>query len=316
MRNFLVLSILFLGLFSCDDGDIITTELDFEDTFEACGDLVFYKVKTDPNETLSLQLDSPSFTIEDLIETETNATNDLLVNLIANVTSDISVSGLFKFRSYTSDPTNFFCNDVPPNGIQIVEEFTSTSGTAYFTMELIEDDDDGIPAELEDDNLDGDDDHTTNPLDTDGDGLPNYLDVDDDGDNVLTISESVNYTETDGLNNALDTDDDGIPNYLDNDDDGDGTNTRDEDLNGDLNPTNDYTGTTNPDYLNTDITAPTVAVEFRSHTIQQTFTIKLFLEDIEFPEILYEETEFGTLNSIDGSDSILDTERTVTPPFI
>ena len=43
-------------LFTCNDGDIITTELDFEDTFESCGNIVFYKTKTQPAQTFSLQI--------------------------------------------------------------------------------------------------------------------------------------------------------------------------------------------------------------------------------------------------------------------
>ncbi|WP_281846563.1 hypothetical protein [Olleya namhaensis] len=313
MRKISVLFIFLLSLFSCDDGDIITTELDFDDTFEACGDLVFFKVKTEPNETLSLQLDSPSFTVASLLETEVNADNALLVDLVTTDVTVASVAGLFKFRSYTSDPTNFFCNDVPPNGIQIVEEYTTTSGTAYFTVSLIEDDNDGIPAELEDDNLDGDNDHTTNPLDTDGDGLPDYLDADDDGDNVLTASESVAYTETDGLNNALDTDGDGIANYLDNDDDGDGIPTRNEEVTTfDNNPTNDVSDSTfGPDYLNPIFMNNHQPTSFRSHSISQEFTVTLKFENISFPEIIYDETNFGTLD-----DSLTSKTRTITPPFI
>ena len=314
MRKISVLLISILSLFSCDDGDIITTELDFDDTFEACGDLVFFKVKTDIFESLSLQINDADFTISDLILTEVDPDNALLQQLVEESFSDFTFDGGFKFRSYTSDPTNFFCQDVPLSGIQITEEYTATTGDAMFTMSLVEDDDDGIPAELEDDNLDGDNDHTTNPLDTDGDGLPNYLDVDDDGDNVLTTSESVSYTEADGLSNALDTDNDGIPNYLDNDDDGDGVLTRNEEYNTfDNNPTNDVSDSTvGPDYLNLVITTSnTPPTAFRSHTISQTFTVKLLLIDVSFPDIIYDETDFGTLD-----DELMSSTRTITPPFI
>ncbi len=318
MRKISVLFILFLSFLSCDDGDIITTELDFGDTFKSCGDLVLYKVKTDPNETLSLQLNNPNFTIAELIATEADANNALIVNLSATQTTDIPVSGLFKFRSYTNDPTNFFCNDVPPSGIQITEEFTSTSGSAYFTMELIEDDNDGIPAELEDLNGNG----NLYDDDTDGDGLPNFLDADDDGDNVLTISEGVIYTE--GMTLAelnlssrnTDADfvnGDDIPDYLDNDDDGDGIPTRNEEINSfDNNPTNDVSGSsTVADYLNPDVVNDNPPTQFRSHTINQTFIVTLILEGVEFPEILYEETVFGTLD-----DALMSSSRTLTPPFI
>jgi hypothetical protein len=58
MRKLLyILSLSFL-CFTCDDGDIIVFELDFDDTFKTktCGDIVFYKSKTDPAESLSIQI--------------------------------------------------------------------------------------------------------------------------------------------------------------------------------------------------------------------------------------------------------------------
>ena len=103
---------------------------------------------------------------------------------------------------------------------------------------LTEDDNDGIPAALEDINGNGnlDDD------DTDGDGIPNYIDVDDDGDNILTKDENPDPNGDGILDDAQDTDGDGIPDYLDNDDDGDGVLTRDEENQSqDQNPANDIT---------------------------------------------------------------------------
>ena len=43
-------------MFSCDDGDIITTELDFKDSFDSWGDIVFYKTRENPAESLSIQI--------------------------------------------------------------------------------------------------------------------------------------------------------------------------------------------------------------------------------------------------------------------
>ena len=45
----------------------------------------------------------------------------------------------------------------------------------------IDDDNDGIVDSVEDFNVDGDDDPTTNPNDSDQDGIPDYLDEDSDG---------------------------------------------------------------------------------------------------------------------------------------
>jgi uncharacterized repeat protein (TIGR01451 family)/gliding motility-associated-like protein len=70
-------------------------------------------------------------------------------------------------------------------------------------------DDDGDGIATIDEDLDGDNDPTTD--DTDGDIVRNYLDIDDDNDGLLTIAEGTG-----------DGDNDNLPNYLDLDADGDG----------------------------------------------------------------------------------------------
>ncbi len=77
--------------------------------------------------------------------------------------------------------------------------------------------------------------------------------TDHDSDNVPSIKEDA---DNDGNVNNDDTDSDGIPNYFDTDDDGDGVLTKNEDKNGDGDPTNDFNDPSNPtlpDYLNPDI---------------------------------------------------------------
>ncbi|MDC6406897.1 MULTISPECIES: Ig-like domain-containing protein [Maribacter] len=71
-------------------------------------------------------------------------------------------------------------------------------------------DDDGILNSIEDLNLDGDNDFTTNPTDSDNDGIPNYLDVDSDNDGILDNVEgqlTANYVAPSGIDaniNGLD----------------------------------------------------------------------------------------------------------------
>ncbi|MCK0153765.1 Ig-like domain-containing protein [Alcanivorax sp. S6407] len=148
-----------------------------------------------------------------------------------------------------------------------------------------DDDNDGINTADEDVNGNGD----PRDDDTDGDGTPDYLDTDDDGDGTDTSAESPandddgdnipNHLDKDSNNSAgtadnsgdsdgdglsdaeecptgvpcQDSDNDGTPDYMDEDDDGDGINTRDEDLDGNGDPTDDDSdndGT--PDYLDSD----------------------------------------------------------------
>ncbi|HIC31753.1 MAG TPA: hypothetical protein EYO76_07530 [Flavobacteriaceae bacterium] len=312
MRKIFALSILCLSLFTCDDGDIITSELEFDDTFRACGDLVIYK--TNPSQSLTLQITGSDFVMDDLIETEVHPDNENRLQLINTEYSQNNVQGnhSFRYRSYASSTEGIFCNDVPPDNIQITEDYIS-GGDYTFYITLIEDDNDGIPAYLEDLNGNGD----LNDDDTDGDGIPNYMDIDDDGDNVLTTSEGVTFEEGMTLAeleaNALDTDGDGIPNYRDADDDGDGTDTIDEEnVTQDNNPTNDVTNPdAGPDYLNDEVSTSVAATAYRIHTVYDTFVITLVAYGLDFGSFQYQTYDFGTLTEATGIS--LSSNRTLEP---
>jgi len=201
------------------------------------------------------------------------------------------------YRTYEGSPNeaDLFCNAIPPADLGVVKNEESTSGNITITTILAEDDNDGIPAEFEDINGNGDLDDD----DTDQDGVPNYLDQDDDGDNVFTSAENPNYTIADGLINAQDSDSDGIPDYLDADDDGDGVKTRDEEnLSQDNNPLNDILDpNVGPDYLNPAITNTVPATDYRTHTIYQTFVVSMLVQNLAFPTLFQTSLDFGTLNN-------------------
>lgn len=327
MRKILSVFLLSFLLFTCDDGDIIDVELDFDDTFEACGELVFFKTKSDPPESLSIFLTSPTLVtnqplrLEDFLTYSFDADDTDMINPIIEhpeVTFEINGSAnRFNYRTYNIEPLNFFCEDVAPSNIQILTDYESTDGQVIITTSIIEDDNDGIPAWFEDANTDGDNDPSTNATDTDGDGIPDYLDEDDDGDNVRTVNENPNFDETiDNLVDPQDTDGDGVPDYLDSDDDDDGVLTIDEDEDEDQNPLNDITNDAvlNPDniadFLNNNISNEYPATAYRAHKIYQDFVMSIEVLNIDLP-ILYEESlDFGTLE-----DSSLSEEREITPTF-
>lgn len=282
-------------LTNCDDGDVITVNLEFDNTFKYCGSLVLYKTKTNPAESLSIFL--ANRTIESFVETTFIDTDSVFVALTSDsisVTLDGSTNKL-NYRTYSALPTNPFCNDIPSSELNIINDAVGT-GTAIITTTLEEDDNDGIPSEFEDINGNGD----LNDDDTDGDGVPNYLDDDDDGDNVKTINEFVNYEVANNLTNALDTDGDGIPNYLDNDDDGDNVPTRDErslfpsEHNPATNITNQDVG---PDYLNSAVSLSELETVYRSHTIRQQFVVSIQINNLSIPQLSLDELYFGVLSA-------------------
>ncbi|UKM64269.1 hypothetical protein GSB9_00816 [Flavobacteriaceae bacterium GSB9] len=299
---FIALSLLPLN--SCDDGDVITVELDFDDTFQVCesgDDLVFYKTKSDPSESLSLKVTGLS--VDEILVVDENG--------IYENTITITDNNPFNYRTYSNTTLNdLFCNAIPNSEIKLTEDIEANSGTAFLKTVLTEDDNDGIPAELEDINGDG----NLENDDTDGDGLPNYIDADDDGDNILTKDENPDPDNNGIFDDAQDTDEDGIPDYLDKDDDGDLIDTRDEENDSqDNNPANDITNSEiGPDYLNKDVaedgTPP--ATSFREHTIYQTFKVTLVIENVDLTLISLDFFNFGTLNN-----NALSTNRKVTPDF-
>ncbi|WP_370479562.1 hypothetical protein [Tamlana flava] len=294
---FVLITFVLLPMNSCDDGDVITFELDFDDTFEACETdvLVFYKTKSDPSESLSITIST--LTLEDILNVDESG--------VFEATVTIGTSNPFNYRTYnnTTLPSNLFCNAIPNSEVKLKEDIVSTSGTATIKTVLTEDDNDGVAAELE---FDGD---------TDGDGLPNYIDADDDGDNILTKDEDPDPNGDGDLSDALDTDGDGIPNYLDDDDDGDGVKTRDEENDSpDNNPANDITNSeVGADYLNPDVSTTVAATGYREHTILRTFTVTMVITDIDLTLISLDALNFGTLNASEIPTS--EKSRKVTPDF-
>src|SRR5690606_3472599 len=297
MKKSVFIAILTSLLFSwsCNDGDIITVEFDFDNTFEVCEqtDLVFYKIKEDPAESMSFLI--TKFKVSDILNFEGNE-------------NSITKTGVFNYRTYNNSslPNNLFCSEVPPSGVNISQDYESNS-TAIIDVLLTKDDNDGIPAALEDINGNGnlDDD------DTDGDGIPNYLDVDDDGDNVLTKDENPDPNGDGILDDAQDTDGDGIPDYLDTDDDGDTVLTRDEDNTGNNRPESSISDSAvGPDYLNKDIAITEPATAYRPHNVVFDYLVTVKIIGISLDIVSQDELDFGILN-----DSRLTKSEPLNPVF-
>lgn len=256
-------------LHSCDDGDIIITSFEFEDTdLQICtgsedDEFVFFKINSEINESISLNFINTRYEQDSITDG-----NPIMITL--------DESSQLIYRQYSTTITaDYFCTTIPPADVTIVDELAITEGTAFIEVDIVEEDDeDGIPAEEEDINGDG----NLENDDTDNDGIPNYKDQDDDGDNVLTSAELPNTIPDD--DSYRDTDADGTPDYLDKDDDGDGTDTINEDADRNGSPRNDDANDNGIlDYLdNTVNTRFDEPEEKLSNTVKTTFrtTINLF----------------------------------------
>ena len=287
--QYFLIPFLFLA---CNDGDIIVTLFDFNNaTLIQCGGpggYVFFKINNESAESISLLL---------------GTSEDLFLNTGTQFFELNSSSNKVHYRKYDDAVTNdYFCSEIPPVDPQVTNEFIGESGDARLVTTVVLDDRD----ELEED--------PTSDLDSDNDGLLNFYDDDDDGDNVPTIielgTEYINGTSE----TPRDTDGDGIFDYLDDDDDGDGILTRNEDLNEDLDPTNDVSdGAIGPDYLNPNVSIETVIDSFREHIYNLYSSISLGLLNL----VLISGEEQITQQSMDmGSiDGIENLDITITPNF-
>ncbi|GAB2768445.1 hypothetical protein [Salinimicrobium soli] len=266
MKKIFVLFFAAILLISCDDGDIIVTDFNFDNQqLQWCGDdeqQVVFNINNDQVfEAIAFRfnLDTPTpqffSTEEGQISVPLNSTNQVV------------------YRVFDGKVENsYFCSIIPPVTPNVTEEFRSTSGGEVLITTTLKNatdhDGDGVPTATE-----------GFEKDTDGDGIPDYLDIDDDGDNILTRVET-EVEATNSVGNYPDSDNDGTPDYLDADDDNDGVITRYEDWNRNNNPADDQNEEGLPHYLNPVITDSFVVDTFRENSITRTFRYLFTVENL------------------------------------
>ncbi|ARV10706.1 hypothetical protein BTO05_03530 [Winogradskyella sp. PC-19] len=304
MRNiFVVLVALFL-MSSCDDGDVITIDLDFDQELSLCSNntdsFIIYDLRNDPSESLSLVIPRSTSEVVPFF-------NPTPLDNPESITID-NASNRFLYRTYNRDlldsgSNQELCSAVIPSDLIIQESYEATGGTAEITTTIVDDDNDGIPSEFEGRGEADANGNFPDAEDFDGDGVPNYLDQDDDDDNVPTLFE-IDTENADGddnpTTNFLDTDGDTIPDYLDEDDDGDDIPTINEDANGDKNPRNDTSINSNgiliADYLSDEVSINHESpgkVLINEYT--RVTTSRIFIKDYNLEILSGDLIDFGTL---------------------
>lgn len=268
MKKFFGLLCSALLLFSCDDGDIIVTDFDFDNqALNWCGDFedqVVFNLNNDQvNEAIAFRfsLDTP--------ELEFFSTEVGQISIPLNSTNQII------YRVFDAEvDDSYFCNEIPPVAPDVTEEYRSTTGGEVIittTLKTANDHDgDGVPSTAE---------GMAEELDTDGDGIPDYLDIDDDADNLLTRVEIA--VEAENMAQGFpDSDNDGLPNFIDADDDNDGTITRYEDWNMNNNPADDVNTEGLPHYLDPTLTDSFTVDTFRENVISRSYRYVFSIENL------------------------------------
>ncbi len=295
-------------LIACDDGDIIVTNFDFENSaLQFCDGTdrnVIYAINdNDVFESLSLEFSSNQFT--------TDESGNIIPPEQEVVSFPLTGSNRMTYRIYdgsiTAGNSSYFCSVVPPSEPRVIEEWISGTGATVFVTTGFTDESANEDPDSDDlDNIDEGWVFGGPYLDTDGDGIPNYLDRDDDGDNVPTDLELLNAANDPVNENGFrDTDEDGIPNYLDDDDDNDGVLTRFEVSEDDLdNPVVFTTAEGISNYLNDQQTQEIIHDEFIIHNINRNYGYRIDIENLKFikqdgsgESIQYETYNLGTLRA-------------------
>lgn len=306
MKNILFILLLTFVCISCDDGDLIVTDFDFEDqNLEWCGtqntQVLFKTNNVGVNESIALVFDheisAPGFLLQEetQLELSINEKNQVI------------------YRTFDAEVGDYFCNEIPPISPVVIEEYRSTSGGKIVITSVLanreDHDGDGIPSSEE---------GMETEQDTDGDGIPDYLDIDDDGDNVLTKDEIAVETEF-TANGYADTDGDGTPDYLDTDDDGDGTPTINEDWTEFLNPAHAQNQNEDdlPHYRNPEIIDSFEITGIRPNTFDISFRYEVNIQNLTLvrqggdgEQIRLENYSLGTINSPQESVTLTGEEDT------
>jgi hypothetical protein len=306
MRHFYIIFAVLL-ITACDDGDIITVDLEFNEDLELCTTaedaFLIYSVKEEPSESLTLII--PRNSGANVPFTEPNFPD------INTPPSTYPIGGAsspvrFIYRKYNRTlGSNELCEIIPPGDLDIINNSESSDGDVYVTV-IVEDDDlDDIPSELEGRGEMDEEGNYPDAIDTDGDGIPNYQDEDDDGDNVLTKFEIiVDDIDNDGdPTNNLDTDGDGTPDYLDTDDDGDMIATINEDSSGEQNPRNSANAVVDNNGIDTfrylyngadDVDVPNM--QSSENEFRRSIEAIFFITNFSLETISVTELNFGTLS--------------------
>ncbi len=135
----LIIFSFFTLLYSCNDGEAIDINLDFDQELELCtsfasngsNNFILFDILDDPGQSLTVIF--PATVENNLILRPTEAVEDPL-------TLNINGSSVrFNYRTYTGNPNEVICQGIPSSSVAIIDDFEATSGTIEYTSTVTDD---------------------------------------------------------------------------------------------------------------------------------------------------------------------------------
>ncbi len=132
MKKLFAILLIFTFFQSCNDGDVIVTNFNFDTVnLKSCGSLgnyVFYKENSQNFESLSLKL----------------GVTDSIYKTAGTKTYPLDATSSFvNYRRYDGTlGNNYFCNSIPPTSPEVLEDYKAASGSAIFIVSFEYNEDD------------------------------------------------------------------------------------------------------------------------------------------------------------------------------
>lgn len=112
----IILVLLSLTIFSCNDGNVSEPIFDFNATISSCGTYILYRTNTDKTEALILNLSESALGTTEGTETLNLGSNNIYYRVF-----DSAIG------------SDYFCQDIPPSTPSVLKDLVASSGTITIT---------------------------------------------------------------------------------------------------------------------------------------------------------------------------------------
>ena len=125
----LIVFLLAVSIFSCDDGDFDVPSFEFSETVQSCGEYILYKTNENSTEVIVITLDPSSLpTTPGEIEIQISGTQTVIYRIFNDGIT-----------------TDYFCQSIPPSTPTVLKELIASSGTILISStELLNNSDEVI----------------------------------------------------------------------------------------------------------------------------------------------------------------------------